>query len=1414
MTPFSLRHWISGIASATLMGLSLLAGAVTIPNVPLGARAAAPPLTLLVAAKDHRLFYEAYNDASDIDGDGTLDIRFKPSITYYGLFDSSLCYTYSGSGTSGLFSPSTTTADGKCSGGRWSGNWLNYVTTSRIDALRKVLYGGLREVDSATQTILRRAYIPQDAHSWAKEYTNETVDGYRISDYTPLSQPQSGKRHFFGNLTNNAGTDCATLNTCSDLPPLLSVVTNSSKRVWEWASKERPVLDSSHGGTRTDYTVRVEVCTSTFHGGCKQYPNGSWKPVGLLHDYGEDGSMLFGLLTGSHNPNLSGGVLRKAVSSFASEVNPTTGQFTSTSPIVTSFNKLRIRDYNNTRTDKAYRRGWHTTAPMNEGQFVDWGNPLAEMLYEGLRYFAGRGSATPAFVSPLSGAPTDTEVGLAVATWDDPYAAGSAAGAHYCAKPSLMAISDINLSFDSDQVPGSYFNSGFSGDLSGLNVTTECNTITTHEPGILGSHFIGQSGTTDDRAPTAKEVTSLAQIRGLAPEEPTKQGSYYSAAVAYFGKRSDLRPALTGMQSVDFYAVALASPLPRLEARLTNGKIITLVPFAKSVGGASINAAKGQFQPTNQIVDLYLEEIANSGAGDTNPAINGGRYYAKFRINYEDVEQGADHDMDVIAEYTLTAQADNTLQVRVKTTYEAGGIKQNVGYIISGTTKDGVYLVAQDENVSIPYFLNVPPDRDPGYCDVATPPADCNTLPCATGACSTKTESVRTFSPGASTATLLKDPLWYAAKWGGFLDRNGNNRPDLTQEWDADNDAVPDTYFLVHNPLRLKETLSRALQNILDRSGSSGNITANSTQISSDTQIFQGLYSSGDWSGDLVAYPITSSGVGTTPNWRASASLPSPAQRRIFTRSGGSAVEFLWANLSTADKNALDNTSALLDYLRGVRTNEQRNGGSFRNRRLDNVLGDIVHSSPFYVKDTATVYIGVNDGMLHAFNAATGTELFAYIPSAVIPRLKNLALPGYSHDYFVDGDVTVSSRSLTDGTNYLVATLGRGGKGLFGLDVTDPANFGTGQVKWECFVTGGTVSACNGNNDLGFMLGRPVIAKMNDGNWAVILGNGYNSVSGKAVLFVFRLNDGALLKKIDTGVAGDNGLASPGIWDEDDDGDIDAIYAGDLKGNVWKFDVSKSNPNQWDVAFKSGGTPQPFFTAKDPSDNPQPITAQITIAINTRSGSIHYGKRYVFFGTGSYFRSGDPTDTQTQSWYGLIDEGAQISGRSELREGSIEQEGTFADRAVRTFSAAADNNMTDKKGWYIDFTTQMGERIVTSSKLETIARRKILMASSIIPEDDPCQPGGRGYINQIDPFTGGRISAGLMDVNENSDFSDDKLNNVFIGGVGISEGMPGEPSLVGNRIVVGLSSGGTDSINSPSGSVTVGRQSWREIVTE
>ena len=1522
---FSVRY-----VALTVAALAAFASvAVTIPNTPLATQISAKPMVMLVAGKDHKLFYEAYNDASDIDGDGTLDIRFKPNITYYGIFDSTLCYTHNNqSDNTGLYTPNSIAVNGKCTA-KWSGNWLNYMTTSRIDALRKVLYGGHREVDTATQTILRRAYIPQDAHTWGKEYFKESVDGYKISDYTPLSQPTSDTRHFFGTLTANKDTNCSTLNNCSDMPPLLRVRENvgNGARIWQWASKERPVLDTSLStgsfpsgtGSEKNFTVRAEVCKSPYLEGCKQYTNGAYKPIGLLHDYGENESMLFGLLTGSYDQHMSGGRLRKVVSSFINKSEPAkgevdlgTGQFTANAQIVNTFNNLRIRGFNQNSTSSEYwKSGPYNDSAKSptEGEFVDWGNPIGEMMYEATRYFAGKGSATADFAGSST---IDTEVGLSSAVWDDPYSTTSAAKAPKCARASFLTISDVYPSFDSDKVPGSYFSS-FSGDLVGLNVATEGNTITAVESSITGMRFIGQSNATSDSAPTAKNVTSLGTIRGLAPGEPAKQGSYYAASVAYYAKRTDLRSDLAGKQNVDSYMVALTSPLPKIEIPMPGGKKATLVPFSKTIKhGNIISAAKGDYQPTNQIVDFYIETMANSGVADQDSSINGGLFSAKFIINYEDVEQGGDHDMDAIAEYVVKANSNGTFSVTVTPTYQAGSMLQNMGYVVSGTTNDGVYLVAQDEKFNAPvettpppsfsfggrnfdvnscasqggrcnfsgtknvaygqngnflvksfsngvdckksefdnslsnsgnscylelaapttptddrlsYFLNVPSGRLPGYCDNALPAGSCKQLPSIGD-----TPSVFTFTlSNTPAATLLDDPLKFAAKWGGFNDKNNSDTPNLPSEWDADGNGVPDTYFLVQNPLKLKESLKKAFDSIAKVNSSASSVITNSSSITTDSRVFQARFNSSYWSGDLVAYPVTSSGVSNITEWEASARMPAPASRKLFIRTTGATTkEFLWSELPSADRalldadtsTAVDNSESVVDFLRGVRTKELQNSGNFRDRST-HVLGDIVHSSPFYEKDSDTIFVNANDGMLHAFKGSNGsvansagTEVFGFIPAEVVSRLKNLSSPGYAHEFLVDGDVVVSPKTAQTGnSNLLFSALGRGGKGLFGLNVTAPTSFGSSNFLWEYTPTGSTAAAVD--RDLGLMLGRPTYAKMNNGAGAVIVGNGYNSTDGKAVLYIFLLDSTGQItsvKKLDTLAGSDNGLATPGVVDANGDGMIDYIYAGDLKGNVWKFDVSSNTSSTWSVALSGS----PLFVAKDTSNTRQPITAPITVAKNAVSGDTHEGKRFIFFGTGSYFRTSDPASTAVETWYGLIDEGSAIADRSQLKARTVAASGTFDGKPVRAFSAATAGDMVGKQGWYLDFVVPPGERMITEPILYKLAL-PVLVSSSIIPAaSDPCIPGGTGYINAISPFSGGSVTKGILDVNNNKNFTDDLLSTLLIGSVDLGLGLPSRPTLIGNRLVAG----GTSEKRVADIGVNLGltplkgRISWREIIRD
>jgi type IV pilus assembly protein PilY1 len=602
-------------------------------------------------------------------------------------------------------------------------------------------------------------------------------------------------------------------------------------------------------------------------------------------------------------------------------------------------------------------------------------------------------------------------------------------------------------------------------------------------------------------------------------------------------------------------------------------------------------------------------------------------------------------------------------------------------------------------------------------------------------------------------------------------------------------------FLVASNTKEFTEGLLEAFATVAERLGSASNVTANSTSFISNTRVYQASYVSGKWSGELAAYDASEAGVADLPAWSASKLIPTSG-RTIVTWNGSGGAAFPTATQAgmldqstraLAPVNSADNVA----YLKGDRGKERQNGGELRDR--DSLLGDIVNSSPMYVKDTETIFVGANDGMLHAFNALNGVERFAYVPGGIdFAKLATLSSPHYSHEYFVDGPIVVSPRSVTPGKNYLVGTLGRGGKGVYALDVTTPATFGSGNVLWER----------NSGANMGYVLGEPMIATLNDGTQAVIFGNGINSANGKAVLYVINLQTGVVLQEIDTGAAGDNGRSSPRGWDEDSNGTVDYVFAGDLKGNVWKFDFRSGAAS---VAF--GG--RPLFTA--PSG--QPITADLALARDPQSG-----KRWVFAGTGSLMTKADLTDATIQSMYGLIDDNSDAITKSQLQQRTIAV--VDAVTGNRAFESPA-YLPSDKRGWYIDLSRPTpGERVINRPLVDGSA---LFFASVIPPTSNACDAGGKGYLNALDAFTGTSLKAPFFDSNGDGVFDNrDTLGNggekVAVGSMDPGIGMLTKPIIIrgpGRAIaVVGGSLGGkADPPINPPGTAPQ-RVSWREILRD
>lgn len=678
-------------------------------------------------------------------------------------------------------------------------------------------------------------------------------------------------------------------------------------------------------------------------------------------------------------------------------------------------------------------------------------------------------------------------------------------------------------------------------------------------------------------------------------------------------------------------------------------------------------------------------------------------------------------------------------------------------------------------------------------------------------------------------------------------------------------------------PSEISSKFQNVLGNIASRVSSAAAVATNSTRLDTDTVIYQARFDSTDWIGQLLAFSIIADGpdqgdVGGMV-WDSGQELEqlissgTHTARDIYTWRPdlNDGATFSAATLSATQLAALDTdpdtgvvdglAADRLNYLRGDHGKEIRNGGPFRNRRL--ALGDIINSDPFfvakpdfrfnqlifnsddeteglsytdfrnsepYLSRKSVVYIGGNDGMLHAFEAETGQEMFAYIPNAVFSNLNRLTSPNYNtnHRFFVDGSPRVVDAYFGSGDwrSVLVGGLGAGGKGIFALDVTDPGSFAAGDVLWE-------FTDAN-DADLGHTFSQPTIARMHDGNWYVLVGNGYGSASGKAVLYFIDVQTGALAgkQKLTLHSGPGNGLSSVIPVDTNGDRITDLVYAGDLLGNMWKIDVTNSNSGNWDSAFKSGTTPVSLFTATDTDTGAaQPITHRPEVGAHPNGGYM------ALFGTGKYYEDGDNqvgATPQVQTFYGIYDTGAQVT-RGQLVEQTIEFEGPAFDVQIRLISAnAVDYDGGTHKGWFLDLESPVngaeGERVVATPLL----RDDRIIFTTLIPSspDDPCSFGGTGWLMELDATSGKRLNETVYDLNNDGVFDENDFaqfdsdgdgvldSNVAVSGRRSEVGIIKTPGIIsaGSREFKYLSgsSGVIESVTEAGSDIT-GRKSWRQI---
>jgi type IV pilus assembly protein PilY1 len=637
---------------------------------------------------------------------------------------------------------------------------------------------------------------------------------------------------------------------------------------------------------------------------------------------------------------------------------------------------------------------------------------------------------------------------------------------------------------------------------------------------------------------------------------------------------------------------------------------------------------------------------------------------------------------------------------------------------------------------------------------------------------------------------------------------------------------------------------------------SASSIAVNSTRLDSGSLIYQASFNSSEWSGRIQAYTLGNSGELGGVYWDTDSAgkIPAHGQRNIVTGVGdqgvivnSSAATFSWDNLSSSQKAFLNQ-----DQLSWVRGDQSLEGTSFRSRVK--ILGDVVNSDPFYVGSsedygyqllgstegnsytaflatkasrTPMLYVGANDGMLHGFNAQTGVETFAYIPIAAYPNLASLSQPNYTHRYFVDGGPRANDAYIDTGAGaswktVLLGSMGAGGRSVFALDVTNPANLGVSSVMWE-FAT--APNAAVDQPRLGVAMSQPVVARLKAGDkWVAIFGNGYDS-GGTVRLFIVDLATGTLLKSIDTGESGvGNGLGSPVPVDTDGDRITDYVYAGDLKGNLWKFDLTANSQSGWDVSIKMGNganaIPKPIFAA----GVTRPITSRPTVGKHPDGGYI------VYFGTGKYFETNDaqlPADPTIQEFYGIRDNSNAPVNRDDLQLQSIlyegvlnTQNGSISAVPVRVVSNESANS-APVYGWRLPLisplsATANGERVVSSPVL----RNGRIIFATIIPDESVCGYGGRSWLMELDAITGGNVTDPVLDVNADGRVDYLDLLNVNdlefpASGIGTDE-MIKTPGIIGaGELEYKYTSGTSGTIGviteTGGGSDVSGRQSWRQL---
>jgi type IV pilus assembly protein PilY1 len=652
-------------------------------------------------------------------------------------------------------------------------------------------------------------------------------------------------------------------------------------------------------------------------------------------------------------------------------------------------------------------------------------------------------------------------------------------------------------------------------------------------------------------------------------------------------------------------------------------------------------------------------------------------------------------------------------------------------------------------------------------------------------------------------------------------------------------------YYQATDSASLTTALTAALNAINSQAGSGGAGSTNFTTLSSGTFYYQTLYDPTDWRGIIRAFALGSDGsISTNTTWTTDTTMAattanvSAATYESWNTTSNAPISLALGNFSSDQQKTLATNlptgvtaAGLVNWVKGT------NSTGLKSRAV--LLGDVINSTLAYASPTVqtatdlvgdtsyssylitksgggtgvaamtpTLVVNANDGLTNVIDANTGKRLYAYLPSSALPSLYMVADPAYingtSHKFLDDGQINISDAQFgTSWKTLAVGGTGSGGRSFYALQLYDAGAGNSIKSLWE--ISAPAANTVNNDfNDLGYAYSMPEIAKLADGTWAAFIGNGYGSNSGVAALYVVSLSTGKLIKKIVVdSTETTNGLGSVKLV-VNSSNVVQAAYGGDLKGRMWKFDLSSTASTSWGLAFSG----KPLFTASGGTS--QPITAQPLLIANPTSGYM------VFFGTGKFNEITDKTTTALQAFYGIWDSTTSTGNYTITNLQAQQITGSFSGSSGQYMTTSENTvDYTTKKGWYLPLsygTTMVGERVIYQASY-TLGR--ILFTTAGVDVTDPCASQGFGRLVEIDALSGAMLTYAVLDTNGDGIVDS---NDIRSSGMVFSTGIPHLNAIVDvnsdktqRKIINDSSANITEPTEAGSPASGGGRIMWRQI---